>query len=97
MYRFEWIFPLAPLGAVALLMVPIFGAMLGLVLVLLVAVAIVVALVVAIVAPPFLLVRAIRGRGRSNRTTPAYIGQAKAGKASHQTAVAVSRVNATAS
>jgi predicted membrane metal-binding protein len=97
MYRFEWIFPLAPLGILSLLMVPILGAMLGLVIVLLVAVAIVVALVAAIVAPPFLLVRAMRRHWRSNRTTPAHTGQAKARKALPETAVAVSRLNATAS
>ena len=96
MYRFE-IWPLAPLGVLTLPMVPFLGAMLGLVVVLLVAVAIVFALVAAIVAPPFLLVRAMRRLSRSGRTTPAYTGQANARKASHETAVAVSRLNATSS
>jgi hypothetical protein len=88
MYRIEWIWPLAPIGALALLMVPVAGAMLGLVIVLLVAVAILVALVGAIVAPPFLLFRALRRRSRSSRKLPAYTARAKARKASPLTAAA---------
>jgi hypothetical protein len=85
-YAIELIWPAAPLGAVALLMVPFVGAMLVVVVVLLVAVAILVALVGAIVAMPFLVARAVRRRRRSGRALPAYTAQAKVRKASLLTA-----------
>jgi Flp pilus assembly protein TadB len=83
-YAIELIWPAAPLGAVALLMVPFVGAMLVVAVVLLVAVAILVALVGAIVAMLFLVARAVRRRRRrrrrSGRALPAYTAQAKVRK-----------------
>jgi hypothetical protein len=86
MYRIEWIWPLAPIGALTLLMVPWVGAVLAVVMVLIVAVAILVALVGAIAATPFLLARAVRRRRRSGRALPAYTAQATVSRASLLTA-----------
>jgi len=72
-YRIEWIGPVAAIGALTLLMVPVFGPMLALAVVGIVGVAIVLALVGAIVAMPFLLVRAVRRRLQSGRALPANI------------------------
>ena len=74
-YRIEWIGPVAAIGALTLLMVPVFGPMLALAVVGIVGVAIVLALVGAIVAMPFLLVRAVRRSLRSGRALPANIAQ----------------------
>jgi hypothetical protein len=85
-YRIEWIWPVAALGALTLLMVPVAGAMLAVVVILLVAVAILVALVGAIVATPFLLARAVRRHRRSGRALPANTAQATVSRASLLTA-----------
>ena len=68
-YRIEWIGPVAGIGALTLLMVPVFGPMLALAVVGIVGVAIVLALVGAIVAMPFLLVRAVRRSRPGSMTT----------------------------
>jgi hypothetical protein len=72
MYRIEWIWPVAAIGILPLLLAPPV-AMLAVVVVLIVAVATLVALVGAIVATPFLLFRAARRHGRSGRALPAGI------------------------
>jgi hypothetical protein len=77
-YRIEWIGPVAGIGALTLLMVPVFGPMLALAVVGIVGVAIVLALVGAIVAMPFLVARAVRRHRRSGRARPAYVAQAEA-------------------
>ena len=86
MYRIEWIWPLAPIGALTLLMVPWVGGVLAVLMVLIVAVAILLALVGAmvgaIVATPFLLARAVRRHRRSGRALPAYTAQATVSRAS---------------
>jgi hypothetical protein len=86
MYRIEWIWPLAPIGALTLLIIPWVGAFLVVVAVLIVAVAMLVALVGAIVATPFLLARAVHRRRRSGRALPAYTAQATVSRASVLTA-----------
>jgi hypothetical protein len=83
MYRIEWIWPLALLGAPAMLMVPFVGAMLAVVLIVAVAL---VALAGAIVATPFLLFRAVR-RHESGRALPADTAQSNVKKVSLLTAV----------
>jgi hypothetical protein len=82
MYRIEWIWSLAPIGALTLLMIPWVGAMLAVVVVVLVAVAILVAVVGAIVAMPLLLARAVRRHRRSGRALPAYTAPAAVSRAS---------------
>jgi hypothetical protein len=76
MYRIEWIWPLAPIGVLVLLTLPLVGVVFAGLVVLLFAAAILVVLVGAIVAMPFLLVRAIRRHQRSGRTLPANPAQA---------------------
>jgi hypothetical protein len=76
MYRIEWIWPLAPIGALTLLIIPWVGAMLAVVIALIVVVAILAALVGAIVAMPFLLARAVYRHWRSGRALPAHAAQA---------------------
>jgi hypothetical protein len=82
MYRIEVIWPLVPLGALTLLIIPWVGAMLAVVAVLIVAVAMLVALVGAIVALPFLLARSVHRHWRSGRALPAHTAQATVNKAS---------------
>jgi hypothetical protein len=82
MYRIEWIWPLAPIGALTLLIIPWVGATLAVLVVLLVAVAILGALVGAIIALPFLLARAVLRRRRSGRAQPAHTAQPTASRAS---------------
>jgi len=82
MYRIEFIWPVALLGTLSLLMVPWVGAMVAVVAVLAVAVAILAALVGAIVALPFLLVRAMHRHWRSGRALPAHTAQATVNTAS---------------
>ena len=85
-YRIEWIWPVAALGALTLLVVPVLGPMLALAVVVIVALAMLFALVGALVAMPFLVVRAVHRGRRSGRARPAYIAQARVRKASRLTA-----------
>jgi hypothetical protein len=85
-YEIEWIWPVAPLAALALLAVPFVGAMFAVVFVVLFAVAILVALAGAIVAIPLLLARVVRRRRRSGRALPAYTAEATVSRASLPTA-----------
>jgi hypothetical protein len=78
-YDIEWIWPLAPIAVLTLLISPWAGAVLAVVVLLLVAVAILAALVATIVATPFLLARAVLRRRGSGRTRPAHAAQATAG------------------
>src|SRR4051794_195384 len=71
MYRIEWIWAAFPIGAVALLMVPVVGAMVALTALVAVLVAIVFALVKGTVATLFLIARAIRRHRQSERALPA--------------------------
>jgi hypothetical protein len=81
MYRIEWIWPVVPIGALTLLIVPWVGAALGVLVVLIVAVAFLVALIRAIVAIPFLLARAVHRRRRSGRAVHAHTAQARVSRA----------------
>jgi hypothetical protein len=86
MYRIEWIWPLAPIGALTLLIIPWVGAVLALLVVLAVAVAILAALVGGIVALPFLLVRAVHRHWLRSREVPAHTPQATVSRPSLLTA-----------
>jgi hypothetical protein len=88
MYRIEWIWPLAPIGVLILLTLPLVGVVFAGLVVLVFAVAILGALVGTIVALPFLLVRAVRRHGRSGRALPAHTGQPTASRASRLPAAA---------
>ena len=81
MYRIEWIWPLAPLGALILLTLPLAGVVFAGLLVLLSAAAIFVALVAAIIAPPVLVARAVHRHWRSGGTQPADTSQARVSRA----------------